>query len=141
MVKRPKTAARRPVHAGDLRIEAWADTREACIAEAVDAVVGSFLGPTRPAPSSLSSFRVTGRTDAELLQAVLGRVIATVLEQQEVPVATVVSTTAEGLEVLCRTVSAAAILPMGAIPKAVSGARPLCHRFASGWFCSARIDV
>ncbi|WP_308431739.1 archease [Amycolatopsis acidiphila] len=142
VVKPPRAApSRRPVHAGDLRIETWAGTREACIAEAVDAVVGSFIGPARPSPSARSSFRVTGGTDAELLQAVLGQVISDVLERQEVPVATAVSVIAEGLEVCRETVSAAAILPSGALPKAVSRRSALCRRFPSGWWCTARIDL
>lgn len=131
---------RRPVHAGDLRIEAWAGTREACIAEAVGALVGSFVGGTPPA-SSRSSFQVTGGSDAELLQAVLGRVISDVLERQEVPVATAVSATANGLRVSCRTASAAAIVPAGTIPKGVSRQGALCQRFPSGWWCTARIDL
>lgn len=141
-MKVPRTAySRRPVHSGDLRIEAWAGTREACIAEAVEALVGSFLGPQRPAPSSRSCFRVTGGTDEELLQEVLRQVIADVLTRQEVPVATTVAAIADGLEVSCHTVSAAAILPVGAIPKSVSRQGALCRRFPSGWFCAARIDV
>lgn len=133
--------SRRPVHAGDLRIEAWAATREACLAEAVAALVGSFAGRSLPAPSAQCSFRVTGGTDAELLRAVLDRIIANVLDRQEIPVATAVSATANGLEVSCRTVSAAAILPVGAIPKGVARLGALCERFPSGWWCSARIDV
>ncbi|HJQ47494.1 MAG TPA: archease [Amycolatopsis sp.] len=135
------TLSRRPVHAGDLRIEAWAGTREACIAEAVDALVGSFVGTRRPAPSSQSSFQVSGTDDAALLQAVLRQVIAGVLTRQEVPLATVVSATGTGLAVRCDTVSAAAILPTGAIPKGVSRQNALCRQFPSGWWCSARIDV
>ena len=142
LAKAPRSPyARRPVHAGDLRIEAWAGTREAVIAEAVAALVGSFAGSAHLAPSSRTLFRVTGDTDAELLQAVLGRIIAGVLERQEVPVATAVSATETGLEVSCRTVNAAGIMPTGAIPKAVSRQTALCRRFPSGWWCSARIDV
>lgn len=138
---RGRAPTRRPVHAGDLRIEAWATTREACIAEAVDALVSSFVGPARPMPSARSSFEVTGETDAELLQAVLGKVIAGLLERHEVPITTTVSATEAGLEVSCHTVSAAAILPAGAIPKGVSPRNSSCQRLPSGWWCSIRIDV
>jgi SHS2 domain-containing protein len=129
------------VHAGDLRIEAWAATRESCIAEAVDALVGSFVGPARPMPSSRSTFEVTGVTDAELLRAVLSKVITGVLERHEVPITTAVSSTENGLEVSCHTVSAAAILPTGAIPKGVSRQNARCERLPSGWWCAVRIDV
>lgn len=139
--KRARTPSHRPVHAGDLRIESWAATREACIAEAVDALVGSFVGPRRPAPSARSSFEVTGATDAELVRAVLGTVIAGLLERHEVPITTAVSATEAGLEVSCHTVSAAAILPAGAIPKGVSRHDPQCERLPGGWWCSVRIDV
>lgn len=139
--RKPQSPPVRRLHAADLRIEAWADSREACIAEAVNALVGSFVGPARLAPSSRSSFQVTGGSDAELLQAVLGRVISGVLDRQEVPVATMVSATPGGLEVSCHTVNAGAILPAGAIPKSVSRRSTLCRKFPSGWWCAARIDV
>lgn len=141
MKPQPVANPRRPVHAGDLRIEAWAPTRERCIAEAVDALIGSFLGPTRPAASSRSHFHVTGATDSELVQAVLDHVVVTLLERHEVPVATSVSAGERGLTVFCRTVSAAAVVPVGSIPKGVSRRSALCHQFANGWFCAARIDV
>ncbi|HWD03262.1 MAG TPA: archease [Amycolatopsis sp.] len=141
-MKPPKVAnTRRPVHAGDLRIEAWAPTRESCLAEAVNALIGSFLGPARPPVSSCSHFHVTGANDSELLHAVLDKVIAAVLERHEVPVATAISATAQGVAVVCDTASAAAVVPVSSIPKGVSRRSALCHQFASGWFCAARIDV
>lgn len=137
----PAGPPRRPIHAGDLRIEAWAASREACIAEAVDALVDSFLGPSRPAASARSSFEVAGDTDTEMLKAVLRQVIVGLREREQVPVATAVAATGQGLQVACRIISAASVLPASAIPKSVSGRGALCQQFASGWWCTARIDL
>jgi hypothetical protein len=92
-------------------------------------------------PSSRSTFEVTGATDTELLRAVLSKVIAGVLERHEVPITTAVAATDDGLTVSCHTVSAAAILPTGAIPKGVSRQNSQCERLPSGWWCTVRIDV
>lgn len=133
--------ADRRLHRADLRIEAWAPTREACIAEAVRALVGSFLSrPVRP-PTGAVSFDVTGPTDAELLRAVLHSVILRLALVSEIPTVTRVRATATGLQLRCDVIDTGAIIPIGAIPKAVSKDPVRCERSRRGWWCSARIDV
>lgn len=142
-IKPIRGAGRTPrvVHAEDLWIEAWAPTREACIAEAVDALVGSFVGRTRPAPSGTVRFEVGGATDAGLLAAVLRAVVACLTDSNVIPVRTNVTVTATGLCVSCETADAAGVLPAGSIPKAVSERGIICAREPGGWRCAARIDV
>jgi protein archease len=136
---RDKTVRR--LHRGDLKIEAWALTREACIAEAVRALVGSFLGRTIPPATGTVSFDVTGSTDTELLRAVLHGVILRLALVSEIPTLTRVRATATGLRLRCDVVTTGAIIPIGAIPKAVSKDPVRCERTRRGWWCSARIDV
>lgn len=136
---RPKSDRR--LHRADLRIEAWAPTREACIAEAVRALVGSFLRRTIIPATGAVSFDVTGSTDAELLRAVLHSVILRLAVASEIPTLTRVHPTAAGLRLRCDVVHTGAIVPAGAIPKAVSKDPVRCERTRRGWWCSARIDV
>lgn len=131
----------RRLHRADLRIESWAPTREACIAEAVRALVGSFLGHTLPPATGVISFEVTGSTDAELLRAVLHSVILRLALVSEIPTLTRVQATATGLRLRCDVVHTGAIVVNGAIPKAVSTDPVRCARTRRGWWCSARIDV
>ncbi|HEV8559398.1 MAG TPA: archease [Actinophytocola sp.] len=44
----PSRGHRAVPHTADIRIEAWAPTREACLGEAVAALVESFADPATP---------------------------------------------------------------------------------------------
>lgn len=130
------------MHAADLHIQAWARTREACVGEAVRALVGSFVPPRLPAASSSWCFDVVAPTDGDLLRKVMEQVISGIKVRHVVPVSTDVTATAAGLRLRSETVDTAVILPVGAIPKGVSrrhGAR--CEPMPGGWFCTVRIDV
>ncbi|WP_420884068.1 archease [Micromonospora sp. CPCC 205547] len=47
MERRPGYGHRRVPHTADVRIEAWAPDQESCLAEAVDALVETFVDPDR----------------------------------------------------------------------------------------------
>lgn len=131
---------RRPVHAGDLYLEAWAPTREVCVAEAVQALMCSFVGAVSQA-SSPADFTVVGRTDVDLLLGVLRTVIEHVRTGNEIPVATKVAAAPEGLLLHCEVVDVGGILPVGAIPKGVSEQDIRCEPWPGGWWCAAKVDV
>ncbi|AIJ23348.1 hypothetical protein AMETH_3256 [Amycolatopsis methanolica 239] len=132
---------RRPVHAADLRIRAWAACREACLAEAVEAMVRSFLGRV-PRPSSDVRFSVSGGSDTDLLRALLTRAIDCIRVLNRIPVSVTVVPTATGLSVECATVDAGAVLPCGALPKRVSATGLRCEPASDGrWLATALIDV
>lgn len=137
--RRDKTDRR--LHRADLRIEAWAPTREECVAEAVRALVGSFLGRTALPATARVSFDVAGSSDAELLRSVLHSVILRLAVVNEIPMVTRVRPTVTGLRVRYDLVDAGQIVPAGALPKAVSTHPVRCERTRRGWWCSARIDV
>ncbi len=105
------------------------------------ALVGSFLGRTVLPATATVSFDVTGATDAELLRAVLHSVILRLTLVNEIPMLTRVRPTVTGLRVRYDMVDAGAIVPAGALPKAVSTHPVRCERTRRGWWCSARIDV
>jgi SHS2 domain-containing protein len=138
---RAAAGARKPVHPADLRIEAWGPTREACVAEAVAAVVGSFVSPV-PAPGrSIVEFDVSGPTDPELLYRVLENVVSRIRKCRQVPVTAAATATAGGLRLRCAVADTAAFLPVGAIPKGVSQRSVRCAPGPGGWWCAASIDV
>jgi SHS2 domain-containing protein len=134
------TGRRRAVHAADLRIEAWGPTREACISEAISALVGSFLGPALPPPSSTVCVEVAGSTDAELLQTVLRKVISWLGKRNQITAAADVEAVTTGLRLRCQMIDTGAVRPVASIPKGVSR-QVRCERRPGGWWCAARIDV
>lgn len=130
------------VHAADLCIEAWAPTREGCIAEAVTGLVDSFIAAVPPLRSTGVDCEVTDDRDADLLVAVLTQVIHRLRAANEVPTAVEVRATRAGLRLHYQVIDAAALVPVGALPKAVSLRGLRCSRRADGqWSCSVTIDV
>jgi SHS2 domain-containing protein len=132
---------RRPARRADLGIEAWAPTREGCVAEAVSALLDSFLTRPLPAAESGVSFEVTGSTDAELLTAVLRHVILRIQVLNEIPSVTKVVATPTGLRLSCEVIDTGAVIPGGSIPKGVPRQHVRCERTRRGWWCSAKIEV
>ncbi|WP_307849675.1 archease [Qaidamihabitans albus] len=128
-------------HTADLRIEAWAPTRERCIAEAVSAMVESFAGGSLPTPNSTIECNVTGSTDENLLVAVLDEAIYRMETTGEIPTSTEILATPEAVRARFSTVEAATVIPTGSIPKAVSLHELRVEPNPDGWSCSVTIDV
>ena len=84
-------------HTADLRIEAWAPTREGCIAEAV---VGTVVVPGHP--------------------AVLDELIYLMDTTGDVPIDAELEPVEEGVDVRFAMVDAATVPQIGALPKAVT---------------------
>lgn len=139
-MSRMRTRVVEPLHVGDLRIQAWAPTREACVAEAVHALVVSFVGGI-PATASTVEFDVFGSADADLLTGVLSTVIFRVRAWQEIPVATDVLPIADGLRLRCAMVDAGAVVPIGVVPKRLSTNGTRCEPWPGGWWCGASVDL
>ncbi|MBK1787051.1 archease [Prauserella cavernicola] len=131
----------RPLHAGDLRIEAWAPTMPGCVAEAVRALADSFLGPARPPLACRVRFDVRGESEALLLETVLRQVISWPSRRTQVAVSAEVARTPSGLWVRCELIDAGAVRPVGAIPKGVAKGSVRCEPALDGWRCEAGIDV
>ena len=73
-------------HTADLRIEAWAPSRDGCIRQAVLGTVDSFLDVSSARPHRLLSRRSTAGSDDDLLVAVLEEVIFLLDTVGEAPV-------------------------------------------------------
>lgn len=128
-------------HTADVRIEAWASSRERCVAEAVAGLVDSFAEISEGQPTQTVEFQVPPGTDENMLVAVLDEVIYRMDVEGLLPVDAEVTEAGGGLDVRLRMVGSDRVELVGAVPKAVS-LHELCFaRDAAGWSCRVTLDV
>ncbi|MGR6319714.1 archease [Micromonospora soli] len=142
MERRPPRGHRMIPHTADVRIEAWAPDREGCVAEAVAALVDSFVDTTGAVADGEAEFRVPPGDDPDLLVGVLDEVIFRMETEGELPLATEVRAADDGgLAVLWRTTGTDAVELVGAVPKAVSLHELRFGRDGAGWCGAVTLDV
>jgi SHS2 domain-containing protein len=138
-------AGRRTVpHTADLRVEAWAATREDCIAQAVLGAVESFVDIVSAHPTRTRRCRFPAEADEDLLVDVLEEVVYLLDTAGEVPVDVEIEPVedADGsVDVRFAMVAAAGLPQVGAVPKAVSLHELRLGRGPRGWRCSVTLDV
>ncbi|MFG1780072.1 archease [Micromonospora sp. NPDC049051] len=133
---------RRLPHTADVRIEAWAPSRPECVAEAVAALVDTFVDPAGAAPGPSREFRAPAGDDADVLVAVLDEVIFRMETAGELPLHTDVADAGAGGLVVCwRTVDTDAVELVGAVPKAVALHGLRFGPDGEGWSCAVTLDV
>jgi SHS2 domain-containing protein len=137
------TGHRTVPHTADLRIEAWAATREECLAEAARGLVDSFAAVADRRPHNLASRRVTARPDEDLLVAVIDEVIYRLDADGEIPVSVKVWPAPDGgIIVSFALVPLAEVEITGAVPKAASLHELRCAPDSAGWWsCAVTVDV
>jgi len=130
-------------HTADLRIEAWAPTREECLAEAVRGLVDSFAVVAGRSPRSRVRRHMAARLDEDLLVAVIDEVIYRLDAESQIPVSVTVQRAPDG-----GVIVSLALIPVaeaeitGAIPKAASLHGLRCAADAAGrWSCAVTVDV
>ena len=128
-------------HTADLRIEAWAPTRDGCIRQAVLGAVQSFLDTSSVKPHQSRRRRVTGDRDDDLLVAALEEVIYLLDTTGEAPVDVKVSQADGGVDMTFAMVDASAIPQVVAVPKAVSLNDLHLSQGNGGWRCAVTLDV
>jgi len=130
-------------HTADLRIEAWAPTREACLAEAARGLVDSFAAVAAARPRRTAERRFIAGSDEDLLVAIIGEVIYRLDADGQIPVALDVRPAPDGgvvLSLQLADVGEAEIT--GAVPKAASLHDLRCAPGPAGrWSCAITIDV
>ena len=129
-------------HTADIRIRAWAPTREECIAEAVTGLVRSFVEPAGDRPAWAVDAELVAESDQDALVAALDEVIYVLDTQGGVPVEASVDRPADGRWRLRLLVAAVDDMPrVGAVPKAITwhGLRFGCTDGA--WSCEVLVDV
>ena len=129
-------------HTADVRIEAWAPDREGCLAQAVAALVDSFVDPAGADADGDAEFHLSPDDDGDLLVGVLDEVIFRLETEGVLPLATEVQTAEDGgLLVRWRTVDTDAVELVGAVPKAVSLHELRFGPGKDGWSCAVTLDV
>jgi SHS2 domain-containing protein len=130
-------------HTADLRVEAWAPTREACLAEAVRGLVASFVVVTGARPHRTTERHLAAGSDADLLVAVIDEVIYWLDTRSEIPVSVAVRQAGDGgVDLALSLADVAAAEITGAAPKAASLYELRCAPDEAGqWSCSVTIDV
>lgn len=129
-------------HTADLRIEAWGQTREDCVAEALRGLVESFADVRGSEHERVVGQRLAAGSASDLLAAAVEEVIYRLDADGEIPAAVEVSRADGGIDLRLRMVDAAAAEIIGAVPKAASLSGLICARDRSGrWSCAVTVDV
>jgi SHS2 domain-containing protein len=136
-----ETGHRTVPHMADLRVEAWAPTREECIAQAVLGTVESFLDTSSAHPARTHVCRLVGHSDEDLLVAVLDEVIYLLDTEDEAPVDLEVEPVEAGVDVRFAMCDTTDLAQTGAVPKAVSLHELCLAPGPRGWRCSVTVDV
>lgn len=137
-----KTSGHRSVpHTADLRIEAWAPTRDGCIRQAVLGTIASFLDTSSARPNHTRVRRLTDDRDDDLLVAVLDEVIYLLDTTGEAPVDVDVDGADGGVDVTFAMADATTLPQIGAVPKAVSLNELRFSHGQKGWRCAVTLDV
>jgi SHS2 domain-containing protein len=118
------------------RVEAWAPTRERCIAEAVAGTVESFAEPAGAAPARFHRMTVPGADDPEVLHGVLDEVLFDISGVGVVPVWIRVRDLPAGVELEVGGVDTKALRPGGRAPRTVKNIRLRPGGDRSGWRAS-----
>ncbi|BBX74951.1 archease [Mycobacterium shinjukuense] len=128
-------------HTADLRIEAWAPTRDGCIRQAVLGAVESFLDISAATAQRTRRRRMEAHSDDDLLAAALEEVIYLLDTTGEAPVDVNLSEADGGVDLTLAMVDAGALPQLGAVPKAVSLNELHLAHDKRGWRCSVTLDV
>lgn len=128
-------------HTADLRVEAWAPTREGCLAQAVRGVCASFLDVTGAAGTHPRDIVVRADRDEDVLVSLLEEVVYRLDTEGEVPVDVELTPFDGGVRGVLRMTDAGALPVTGAAPKAVTLHDLAMVRGPEGWTCSVTLDV
>ncbi|GAA4136238.1 archease [Actinomadura keratinilytica] len=129
-------------HTADLRIEAWAPTREGCVAEAVAGLVDAFADRSKVPPLGVREAEIGPAADADLLVAALDEVIYRLDAAGELVLAAdVAARDGDRLRLRLTVGDARRAEATGAVPKAASlHGLSFAERHGT-WACAVTVDV
>jgi SHS2 domain-containing protein len=102
-------------HTADVRVEAWAPSRELCIAEAVLGTVAAFVDTSPARAVSARHRRLDGGSDEDVLVAVLNEVIYLMDTIQEIPVNLDVTPRGDAVDVWFAMADAGELAQVGSV--------------------------
>ncbi len=139
---RPDGSGHRAVAQEDeVRIEAWASSRENCLAEAVTAMVECFADVSGVRPTGADRIRLEAASDDDLLAALLDEILYRLDEYGQVPVDVEADTAEGGLDVRLAVAALTDVRRTGAAPSTVSWQDLHIGPGPYGWTCALTIDT
>ncbi|MFD3623974.1 archease [Streptomyces sp. NPDC058698] len=139
---RPDASGHRAVAQEDeLRIEAWAKSRENCLAEAVAAMVECFADVAGARPTGVSRIRLDEACDEDLLAALLDEILYRLDAEGQVPVDVEADEAEDGLDVRLALAPLSDVRLTGAAPTAVAWEELRIGPGPSGWSCACAITT
>jgi SHS2 domain-containing protein len=129
------------IQVANVRIEAWAPSREECVARAVHAMVESFADTTAAGQTGEVELPVAADSCDGMLTDVLDEVICQLETVGRLPVDVQVRRLDGGLDVRMRMTDVDRAELVGALPKGVSLCELRFGRRAAAWSCQATLDV
>ncbi|MFF6814884.1 archease [Streptomyces sp. NPDC012403] len=135
--RRPDESGHRAVAQEDeFRIEAWAASRENCLAEAVAAMVECFADVSGVRPTDVGRIRLDGASDDDLLAALLDEILYRLEEYGQVPVDVEADGTEDGLDVRLAVAALTDVRVTGRMPTAVDWEELRIRPGPYGWTCA-----
>ncbi|GFG74973.1 archease [Mycobacterium botniense] len=137
----PNSGHRAVPHPADVTIEAWGPTCEACLGEAISALVDSFADLSRAQPVDTVVVDLPAGDAADRLVTALDHVIYLLDTQGLIPLATSVDIGPATLRLTMSVARIDSVELIGAAPKAVSLSGLECTQLGGQWRCRVTIDV
>jgi SHS2 domain-containing protein len=129
-------------HTADLRLEAWAPSRQECLAEALRGLIDSFADVTGRPVQRITERQVLAPTDADILAAAAEEIIYLLDAEGQIPVSLQVRPVTGGVVLVLALAAADAFEITGAVPKAVSFHGLRCGPDGPDrWSASMTVDV
>jgi SHS2 domain-containing protein len=128
-------------HPADITIEAWAPTREACLAEAVMGLTESFVDVSRAEPLRTVTSELAATNDSDRLVAALDELIYLLDTQGVVPLGAEFEIGSQTLRLSMPVASLSDVTLIGAAPKAIALSGLQFSHTGDHWRCRATIDV
>ncbi|MEU5520400.1 archease [Streptomyces sp. NPDC047860] len=140
--RQPDESGHRAVAQEDeVRIEAWAASREHCLAEAVSAMVECFADVSGVRPTGVDRIRLDEASDDDLLAALLDEVLYRLDVYGEVPVDVEANEAEGGLDVRMAVADLSDVRLTGPAPTAVTWEDLHVAPGPWGWSCAVTVDA
>ncbi|GGV64788.1 putative protein archease [Streptomyces griseoloalbus] len=139
--RRPDASGHRAVaQEDDVRVEAWAASRENCLAEAVVAMVECFADVSGVRPTGVGRIRLDEASDDDLLASLLDEILYRLEVYGQVPVDVEADEAEGGLDVRLAVAGLTEVRVTGPVPTDVAWEELRIGPGPYGWSCSVTID-
>jgi len=129
-------------HTADLRIEAWPESREECLTEALRGLIGCFAQSRGTPVLRVTELPVMADNHADVLASAVDEIIYLLDADREIPISVQARPVSGGVVLVFALAAADAVEITGAVPKAVSLHGVSCEPDAAGrWSASMTVHV